>query len=62
MNEEKWLALEELYDALDKVVRVCHVRYDYEDDSYHADFNADSECVASIENAYVDLKFFLGKA
>lgn len=61
MTEEKWNALEELYDALDKVINLCNVRYCYEDDEYYADFNADRECIASIENTHADLSYFLRK-
>ena len=68
VTEEVMDALEKLYKVLDDFVNLVGLKYDYEEDEYICTNRnqvderwCDDEMLASIENAHVDIKFFLRK-
>lgn len=54
--------IKDLFTALDNFVKATGLRYDYENNDYKTDveLDADTEMLASIENAHSDLSYYLG--
>ena len=67
VTKEVMEMLKRLYETLDSFVNLVGLEYDYEEEEYFChnrnqvdEHWCDKEMLASIENAYADIGFFLG--